>query len=155
MRRHQPPKTFRRALYAKGQSALELALIAPILAFLLIATADFARVFYVSITLNNAARAGVQYGSQSAIQAGDINGMIAQAEMDGANVSNITATASQCTCSSQTSSVAACASSYCSANSTATFVVVNTSATFKTIVNYPGIPSSTALSGKAIMQVQE
>jgi Flp pilus assembly protein TadG len=155
MLKQKPRKTLRRGRYAKGQSALELAFALPVLAVLLVMTADFARVFYVYIALNNAARAGVQYGSQSAIQAGDTNGMEAQAEMDGANVSNIAATASQCTCSSQSSSVAACASSYCGPNSKASFVQVNATATFTTILNYPGIPSSLPLSAKAIMQVQE
>ena len=70
------------------------------------------------------------------------------------NVSGLTATASQCTCASG-STVAACASSYCTHSAEATYVVVNTQATFKTLMTYPGVPSSVTLNGKAIMQVQE
>ena len=73
---------------------------------------------------------------------------------DGTNIPSLSATASQCTCEASTS-VAACAASYCTSNPNATFVEVDTSAPFHTLVNYPGIPSSMTLSGKAIMAVQQ
>jgi Flp pilus assembly protein TadG len=143
---------FRR--WPPGQSAAELALIAPILLLLLLASADFARVFYMAIAVNNAARAGAQYGSQTVITAADSQGMAAAAKSDGSNVPNLTATASQCTCEASTT-VTACSASYCTNNPTATFVEVDTSAPFQTLVTYPGIPSSLTLSGKAIMAVQQ
>jgi len=139
----------------RGQSAGELAIAVPVLALLLVVAADFARVFFFSIAVNNAARAGAQYGSQSVITAADINGMKNAATTDGTNVPSLAATASQCTCESPSGSVAACAASYCTANATATFVEVDTSAPFTTIVNYPGVPHSLTLTGKAVMQVQE
>jgi Flp pilus assembly protein TadG len=140
--------------WAKGQSAVELALATPILVLLLLAGADFARVFYMTIAVNNAARAGAQYGSQTVITAANSSGMVAAAKTDGSNLSNLSATASQCTCESSTT-VAACSASYCTNNPNATFVEVDTSAPFHTLVSYPGIPSSMTLSGKAIMAVQQ
>ena len=136
-----------------GQSAVEMAIMVPILALLLVVAADFARLFYVYIAVNSAARAGAQYGSQSLITAADISGMKAAATLDGSNITGLTANASQCTCI-EGSTVAACATSYCTANATATFVEVDTTAHFNTVVTYPGVPSSITLSGKAIMQVQ-
>ncbi|MBF6571253.1 MAG: pilus assembly protein [Candidatus Binataceae bacterium] len=145
---------FGRGLRADGQSSLELAIAIPILAFLLLAAADFSRVFYLSIGVNNAARAGAQYGSQSVITAADTNGMEAATKTDGANIAGLSATASQCTCAAA-SSVAACPANYCTNAPLATFVEVDAQAVFHTLVNYPGIPASTTLSAKAIMQVEQ
>ena len=51
----------------------------------------------------DAARAGAQYGSQSVATAANSSGMTLAATTDGANISGLTATASQCTCVSGTS----------------------------------------------------
>jgi Flp pilus assembly protein TadG len=138
----------------KGQSAVELAIAVPVLVLLLLAGVDYGRIFYMSIGVNNAARAGAQYGSQTVITAADSIGMVAAAKADAANLSNLTATASQCTCVSSTT-VTACPSGYCTNAPQGTFVEVDTQGLFQTIVSYPGLPSSTTLSGKAIMQVQQ
>jgi Flp pilus assembly protein TadG len=137
-----------------GQSTVELALMLPVLLLLLLVAADFARVFYVSIAVQNAARAGAQYGSQSVITAADSAGMIAAAKQDAKNIVNVTATASQCTCATS-SNVAACPLAYCSNNPQATYVEVDTQASFQLVGAYPGISSPAKLSGKAIMQVQQ
>lgn len=137
-----------------GQSAVEFAILAPILVVLLLVASDFARLFLLSIELNNVARAGAQYGSQSVITAADITGMTTAATTTGASISGLAVTSSQCTCTSSTS-VAACAVSFnCSSNPAATYVDVVASATFKTITKYPAIPSSIPLTATAIMEVQ-
>ena len=141
--------------WGRGQSAVELAIAVPVLALILLGAADFGRVFFFGIAVNNAARAGAQYGPQTLITAADITGMQAAATTDGSNIPSLTATASLCTCETPRGSVAACAESYCDANATATFVEVDTSAPFSTLVNYPGIPHSMTLTGKAVMQVQQ
>lgn len=141
--------------WRRGQSAVELAFALPVLALMLLGAADFGRVFFFGIAVNNAARAGAQYGSQTVITAADLSGMQAAATTDGSNISGLIATASLCTCQSPNGSVPACAESYCDPNSNATFVEVDTSAPFSTLVNYPGIPHSMTLTGKAVMQVQQ
>ena len=137
-----------------GQSVVEFSLIAAVTMTLLLAASDFSRMFFTSIAVNDAARAGAQYGSQNLVTAADIAGMESAATTDGTNISGLSATASQCTCGTSTT-VAACASNYCTNNPGATYVTVNTRATFSTFVTYPGIPSSTTLTGQAIMQVQQ
>jgi Flp pilus assembly protein TadG len=138
----------------RGQSTAEFAVAVPLLLLLLLAAADFGRIMYVSNAVNSAARAGAQYGSQTVITAADSTGMVSAATTDGSNISNLSAAAQQCTCES-TSSVAACPASYCSNDPQATFVEVDTQATFHTLITWPGIPSSTIVSGKAIMQVEQ
>ena len=139
---------------SRGQSMVEFAVAVPVLCLLLVASADFARVFYFSIAINNAARAGAQYGSQSITTAGDINGMKSAATQDAPDLPTIAATAQLCTCGTG-SSVTACASRYCTNNPTGNYVEVDTTMTFTTTITYPGVPSSIALAGKAIMQVQQ
>ncbi len=160
-RRSLPPIS-RSHRWRRGQSIVEFAVAAPLLALMLVSTADFARVFYFSIALDNAARAGAQYGSQTVIAAANTTGIQNAATTDGSNIPSLSALASQCTCESPSGSVTACTaapfsmpSSYCTTNSSATFVQVITSATFTTIVHYPGLPNSFPMTGKAIMQVQQ
>ncbi len=157
MNSHISPRHKRRGLFwksSRGQSMAEFAIAVPVLALLLVASADFARVFYFSIAVNNAARAGAQYGSQTLATAADINGMKSAATQDAPDLPSIAATAQLCTCGTG-SSVTACATSYCTNNPRGNFVEVDTSMTFNTTISYPGIPSSIALAGKAIMQVQQ
>jgi Flp pilus assembly protein TadG len=97
---------------ARGQSVVELALATPVLVLLLLGAADFGRLFYVWIGVNSAAQAGAQYGSQNVITAANSAGMQLAATTDGANISGLTATASQCTCVSGTS-VTVCSGSAC------------------------------------------
>jgi len=140
--------------WSVGQSAVEFGIAVPILALLLVAASDFARVFFFSIAVNNAARAGAQYGAQSVISARDTSGMQTAATNDASNVPGITAVASSCTCTTSTT-VTNCGTSYnCADYPKATFVEVDTSATFNTIVNYPGLANSFSLTGKAILPVR-
>jgi Flp pilus assembly protein TadG len=140
---------------AAGQSTIELALVLPVLLGLLLVAADFGRVFYTTIGLHSAARAGAQYGSHTGITAADATGMVRSAELDGSIIPGLSATATNCTCLTLTpQTVPACPASYCTYNPQASYVIVTTSTTFKTVGYYPAVPSPLNLSGTAIMQVQ-
>lgn len=139
---------------SRGQSIVELALVLPVLMFLVLTGADFGRFCYVQIAVNGAARAGAQYASQSVVAAADSNGIVTAAKTDGSNIPSLTATTSQCTCAPG-SFVPACPTNYCNVDAQATFVEVDTQAPFQTLVHYPGIPASLQLAGKAMMQVGE
>ncbi len=140
--------------FARGQSMIEMAAVLPVLAVLLLAATDFARLYYTNIEVENAARAGAQYGSQSLITAADASGMKAAAQNDAFNLTGMSASAKQCTCMTSTT-VAACPTAYCTSNPNATFVEVDTSKVFNTIIMYPAIPHSVTLNGKAIMRVAQ
>jgi Flp pilus assembly protein TadG len=140
---------------ARGQSYVELAFALPVLAIILVVAADFGRLFYTHLEVINAARAAAQYGSNSVVTAADSTGMVAAAKQDGVNVSNLTVTASQCTCGTATTSVPACSSTYCANDPQGNYVVVNAQAPFSTIVKYPGLPTSVTLKSQAVMQVQQ
>jgi Flp pilus assembly protein TadG len=61
LRRARPPDHRPR----RGLAAAEFALLLPLICFLLVATADYARVFYYAATLDNCARNGALYGCRS------------------------------------------------------------------------------------------
>lgn len=135
-------------------------MVVPVLALLLVGGADFARAFYFNQEVVAAARAGAQYGSQSVTTAADTAGIKAAAVANGTNIPGFntnSVSSSFCTCQSPPpTGQTACATGYCNgANSQATYVAVTTTATFNTLVTYPGIPHTTNMSGTAIMQVQD
>jgi Flp pilus assembly protein TadG len=135
-----------------GQTAVELALALPLLVVLLMFVAEFLRIYYTAIELNNAARAGVQYGINSPANAADVQGMQQAALNDGSDITGMTATASQyCECSNG-SSVSCGTANACSDERV--YVEVDTTATFNTLTDWPGIPKSIALSGRAVMRAQ-
>lgn len=148
------PKRRRNLRSPRGHSMTEMAAVLPVLGLLLLSATDVGRLYYTSVEVANAARAGVQYGSQSLIAAADSAGMVGAAKTDASNLSNLSATGSQCTCMSATN-VAVCPSGYCTSNPQATFVEVDTSTTFSTLMRYPFIPSPLTLSGKAVMRVAQ
>jgi TadE-like protein len=151
--------------FSKGQNIVELAGALLVLVPMLVVVADFARVYFISIAVNNAARAGAQFGSQStatATEAGSPSGMQKAACNDyGMSTfatcqANLSPTATVCTCGTATASVPKCGTGpYCKDTTTATYVTVNTTATYSTILNYPGFASRFTLNGQAIMQVQQ
>jgi Flp pilus assembly protein TadG len=137
-----------------GNSLVEMAVVISFLLIMALGTTDFARVFYAAIELNDAARAGAQYGSQSVATAGDSTGMINAAKANAPDLTGVTATASLCSCATG-SSVTACSTNYCTNNPNANFLTVKTGVAFSTVAPYPGIPSSLTLSGKAVMEVAQ
>jgi Flp pilus assembly protein TadG len=140
------------ARLGRGQAALEVALVVPVLVALLMIVGEFLRVYYMAIELNNAARAGVQYGINSPANAANLAGMQQAALNDGSDIGGMTATATEyCECSDG-SSVSCGTADACSDERV--YVEVDTSATFYTLADWPGIPRSIALSGKAIMREQ-
>jgi Flp pilus assembly protein TadG len=140
---------------------LELALIAPVIILLLVVAADFGRLFYLSVAVNNAARAGVQYGAQNVGDAADTGpngGIVTAAKNDAVNIGGFTATATEfCQCDDGTT--VTCpgvtgAKPCTNMSDMRIYVQCNTSATFTTITKWPGIPSSVTVNGQAVMREQ-
>jgi len=128
------------------------------LSLLVLVTTDFGRMFYTQISVNAAARAGVQYGAQSLVNAADTAGITAAVHNDASNITlrSGSPTVSQCTCVSTSTTVAICSSSYnCSDNPGATYVTVAVSAPFTTLGRYPGLANPVILTETAKMQVMQ
>jgi Flp pilus assembly protein TadG len=156
--------------HESGQALVELALVAPVLLVLVLGIADFCRVFYASISVSNAARAGAQYGlrtgyynqtsgmQQAAVQDAGLPGFNANASNPNPN-----ATATYfCVCGSDPTAVAAnpargaaqCAAARASCSAPSIWVDVTTNYTFNTITQFPGFPNRVVLNGRAQMRAQ-
>jgi Flp pilus assembly protein TadG len=148
------PKLFRKSeSMSRGQAMVEWALTAPVLALLLVVSGDLMRMYYASIEVNNAAKAGVQYGAQTPGTAADLSGMQQAAQNDASDLSGMSATATlYCQCPDSSSTFDCSTTDTCSDKRV--YVQVNTSATFHTLLQYPGLPSSIQLSGQAQMREQ-
>ncbi len=128
-----------------------------VLVLLLLVALDFARLYYMSMAVTDAARAGAQYGAQNRAAAANVLGMEQAAcnsmqDLGCTPGTNATAT-SFCQCSG-TTTVVSCTSPPDCASYLQNFVKVTTSSTFHTVIPYPGIPSSVPYSATVTMQVQ-
>jgi Flp pilus assembly protein TadG len=139
MSRHPRSRLSLRELDAKGVSTIGFALVVSFLCLLAVGVMDLGIALWDQMEVGNAARAGAEYAAsygcnQSAIQT---------AATSATGLSSISAIASEsCGCPNSSTGItsASCGSS-CSGGGTAgTYVTVNTSATYSTIITYPGIP---------------
>jgi Flp pilus assembly protein TadG len=148
-----------------GAALVELAVSLPVVLLVFVITIDFARVFYLSIALTNAARAGAQYGSSTLARSGDTTGMETTAT-SAVNTTGVSAVASRlCQCASDTgvfSSTSPTANDCttpaavsCAGNHRVITVTVTTTKTFTTLVNFPGVPSSLSVSRNATLRVAD
>jgi Flp pilus assembly protein TadG len=116
---------------------VELAVLLPFLLFIFVAAVDFGRIFYYEVAVTNCARSGALYGSTDATHAADTQGIQTAAVAEAPELTSIL------TVSSTTGTDSA-------GNP---FVAVKVTYPFKTITNFPGIPSSATVSRTVQMRV--
>jgi Flp pilus assembly protein TadG len=145
-------KSSRRRAHKRGQASVELALSLPLLLMMFLVVVETGRAFYIAISVANAARAGVQYGSQNLSTAADNAGMRSAATNDAPNITGMTAVATHfCKCSNGTAST--CLPTDCAGSHRLLYTQVNTSASYAPLINFMGILPSMTVPGKAIMRV--
>jgi Flp pilus assembly protein TadG len=147
--------------YAGGQAAVEMALLATSLVVMLGVAVEMGRLGYLAMTLDDAARAGAQYGAQSYATDGDTGGMQTAASNAAYNINGATwwgssaafsAVASNfCGCNDGT--VVACTGA-CSSGVPAIYVRVKTQANYVPMLEVPGLPSSFTIHGSATWRVE-
>lgn len=109
-----------------GLATVELTALLPLLAFMLVATVDYSRIFYYSTTLTNCARNGALYGRSSTYDAqSPYASLEAAALADSTNLQP--APLIKSTVGVDTSGQS--------------FIEVTAGYQFKTLASYPGIPS--------------
>ena len=121
----------------RGAAAVEFAVMLPFLCFVFIATVDFCRVFYYSLTVSNCARNGAIYGSADKIHALDTGGILTACKADAGNL-NLQELGISCSTDNA---------------SNPTHVDVTVTYPFTTIAQYPGVPKQTILSRSIRMSV--
>jgi hypothetical protein len=142
-----------------GQGLVELALTLPLLMFILLGGAEFARFAWASIETTNAARSGAQYGAQTNVTASDNAGMQTAALNDGVNLTGLTATPSHwCACSTAPTAAIGCLTALGGCASPAIvleYVQVSTSSTIRPLFHWPGLPTTFTANGSALLQVAQ
>jgi len=161
-----------------GSAMVELALLAPVLVFLMTGTFDFGRALYEQYRLTAAANTGAQYavyqlspnvnGSWQTLSASSGSGSIASIVQQNANNSSLTVAPVECNCPSSTGvcSTAAGGKNVCTVGESGsgtttteptgynpTFVVVQATETYYTMIPYPFIGQPITLTGQAVAQV--
>src|SRR3954464_2358858 len=111
-----------------GQALVETAFAVLLLTPVLIGGAEIARVAYAAIEVANAARAGVQYGTQNGFAASDTTGIQTAAANDASNLTGFSATSS-CTCVCSDGAASTCQATDCANSHIEQSVTVSTQAT--------------------------
>lgn len=151
---HAFRKTF---LSQTGQALVESSFSTSILLLILLGGAELARAAYCTIEVTNAAKAAVQYGAQNASTAGDTTAIQAAAENDASDLSSLSTNVAQsgiCSDGSAcTGSGGACRSTDCSSSHIETILTVQTSATYKPLLQIRGLPTSFTVHGQAVQKI--
>jgi Flp pilus assembly protein TadG len=117
----------------RAVAAVELAILLPVICFLLIITVDYARVFYYSLTITNCARNGAVYESDAAAK-----GESSYATTQAAALADASNLSPAPTVTSSTSG---------------DVVSVTVTYPFETIANYPGVPNTILLTRTVQMRM--
>jgi Flp pilus assembly protein TadG len=115
-------------------AAVELAVLLPLLVFLLLVTVDFCRIFYVTQIVENSARSGALFAAKvynSSTWRGGIDNVEKAVRAEASNLDQKQLSVSSASTSSE--------------------VAVTVDYTFATVTNFPGIPSSLKISRTARM----
>lgn len=132
-----------------GASAVEFALLSPILIVLLIGTVDFGFYIMQSMRLQNVAHASAEYVSQAQ---DDANVQIIAEEAYAGDFADITLTSEfECECSDGVVDV--CPVSCGSNDYQRRYVSVTASGTFQALMPYPGLADDLELESTARMRV--
>jgi Flp pilus assembly protein TadG len=122
----------------RGAATVELAVLLPFLVFLFFIAADYARVFYFSLTVANAARNGAQYASDPVAARESPYASVEEAAL--ADASDLSPAPKVTSASGKD-------------ESGDPYVEVTVTYEFQTVVQYPGIPSSVTLARRVRMRV--
>ena len=137
-----------------AQALVELAFVLPVASFLLVGTIEIGRLANTSIVVDQAARAGVQYGAQNRVTASDTAGMTNAAQQDASGISGLTVTASHyCACSDGSAST--CQPTDCASSRILEYVKVNTQTQMHTLLPYPSLPRVFTVKGQEVMRVAQ
>lgn len=124
----------------RGAATVELAVLLPVLMFLLMMAVDYARIFYYSLTIENCARNGAFFACNASNYQMSYSSIQQAAIADGANLNPPLTTANVNVANG------------IDANNNPT-VTVTVNYTFQTITGYPGLPNTVNLVRSVEMRV--
>lgn len=138
-----------------GVAAIELALVAPILVLMLVASFDLGLGLYRDMQVQTAAQAGAQYAIEHGYTS---SSAIANAVTSATSYSGVSASPAPsrfCGCVSNGAiSNVTCTSVCADGTSPGTYVRASSKATYTTILPYPTIPNSFTLTSQSTVRIQ-
>ena len=138
----------------RGVAAIELAIVCPLLAVLMVCTADLGMGIYRNMQVQNAAQAGAAYAMLHGFTSSAISTAVASAT----SLSEIAASPAPsqfCGCPSNAGIAnIACSSTCAGGSSPGTYVSVSAQATYRTILPYPLVANSFTLTAQSTVRIQ-
>lgn len=143
----------------KATSAIELALVLPLIAGMIVPLADLGMGAYTKMQVQNAAQAGADY----ALKTGGFNSTnISNAVTNATGLTGVSATpapSESCACvggtpATITNTTAPPCSTGCASGNEGVYVTVNAQASYSPLFPYPAIPSSITFNATSIVRIQ-
>ena len=149
-------KQLRQFADKSGNAMVEFAIAGMTFMVLGMGGVDFGRLYYDSIAVAGAAFASSQYGSFSAVTAGDFSGMTAAGLVEAQDVEGTTVTSSHfCDCPDNPGVSVNCNLTACpNYGLPRLYIRSRAESEFDTLARYPGIPSSSQIGIENWMRVR-
>jgi Flp pilus assembly protein TadG len=137
----------------QGVAALEVALVAPILALIIVAIVDFGMAFTRQMTLANGVRAGVQYAMVRRPVQGDVDDILqAVKQNSGVALSDIDVTW-VCECAGSGATAATCSVDDCGGGDVNHSLQISVTENYPLILSYPGINNPVTLGDSVVLRL--
>ena len=139
-----------------GGALVELAVVLPVLVLIAIGVMDYGRVYYTSITVAHAARAGAEWGAYGMTGSSTNDAQIQSfAQLEGAEAGTLTITSSHvCRCS-PAGALVSCTTGSCGGYGLPQIYVTATATkSIALLLKYPGLPATVTISRSATFRQQ-
>jgi Flp pilus assembly protein TadG len=136
-----------------ANAAIEMALLAPVLVFMIVGMADYAAATYRRMQVQHAAQAGADFAMRNTFDTAQIGNAVANAA--GTGITATPAPVETCGCASEsTVTVAICGSACASGFIAGTYINVSAQGSYTTILPYPGVPNSFTFTATAMSRTR-
>ncbi|HBI41381.1 MAG TPA: hypothetical protein DDY78_00805 [Planctomycetales bacterium] len=150
MRRPPSPK---QCSTRRGVAAVELAVLLPFLCFLFVVAVDYARIFYMAVTVQTCARNGAYYASNYPNNSYLYNDIYGYANLNDAILRDAGNLSPTPTYTVYYGSSPNGPFTQTTEPSRGGYVQVTVNWTFHTITGYPGVPSNVSLARSCVMEI--
>ena len=145
-----------------GVTTVELAIVVPLLMLMMVGAADFARLFYHAITVDNASEAGSLYGAQNGVVSAHYDGIAQVAKDDATDLEGVSVSSGRyCDCPDKGEKNCfngdGCTGFYGGTSlygMPRAYVEVTVEQTFEPLLPWPGIPNPVVAARRTYMRVR-
>jgi Flp pilus assembly protein TadG len=131
---------------------VELAVVLPVLVLIAIGVMDYGRVYFTSVAVSNAARAGAEYGTAIPGNQSQKTNIENFAKLDGAEAGSISVNSrTYCECGG---TEVGCTTMCGTSDPPRVFVEVTATKDVQLLLRYPGLPATVTVSRQATFPLQ-